>query len=143
MRGRPDVRGRRGHQPDELRHRHAERRWSARWPRAGHRRAADRSAASATISTSAASSRSDAAADTASAGRLLLLADWQPTQQFVDRLRGRFFAGGLVVFGLALAGGVMFSRRVSRPLRDIAAAAADIAGGNLSLQLPSAEARKT
>ncbi|MBK5298619.1 MAG: EAL domain-containing protein, partial [Vicinamibacteria bacterium] len=69
-------------------------------------------------------------------GRLLLLADWQPTQQFVDSLRGRFLAGGLVVFGLALIGGVMFSRRVSRPLRDIAAAAADIAGGNLSLQLP-------
>ena len=76
------------------------------------------------------------AADSLQGGRLLLLADWQPTQQFVDRLRGRFFAGGLVVFGLALAGGVMFSRRVSRPLRDIAAAAADIAGGNLSLQLP-------
>ncbi len=73
---------------------------------------------------------------TAQGGRLLLLADWQPTQQFVDRLRGRFLAGGLVVFGLALAGGVMFSRRVSRPLRDIAAAAADIANGNLSLQLP-------
>ena len=76
------------------------------------------------------------AATTAQGGRLVLLADWQPTQQFVDRLRGRFLAGGLVVFGLALAGGVMFSRRVSRPLRDIAAAAADIAGGNLSLQLP-------
>jgi diguanylate cyclase (GGDEF)-like protein len=69
-------------------------------------------------------------------GRLLLLADWQPTQHFVDRLRGRFLTGGLVVFGLALAGGAMFSRRVSRPLRDIATAAADIAGGNLSLQLP-------
>ena len=74
----------------------------------------------------------------------MLLADWQPTQQFVDQLRGRFLLGGLVVFGLALAGGLIFSRRVSRPLRDIAAAATDIAGGNLSLQLPvrgSAEAR--
>ena len=76
------------------------------------------------------------AADNPQGGRLLLLADWRPTQQFVDRLRGRFLAGGLVVFGLALAGGVTFSRRVSRPLRDIAAAAADIANGNLSLQLP-------
>jgi diguanylate cyclase (GGDEF)-like protein len=47
------------------------------------------------------------------------------------------------VFGLALAGGLVFSRRVSRPLRDIATAASDIAGGNLALQLPvrgSAEA---
>ena len=69
-------------------------------------------------------------------GRLLLLADWQPTKLFVDRLRGRFLFGGLVVFGVALAGGVMVSRRVSRPLRDIAAAAADIAGGNLARQLP-------
>ena len=78
----------------------------------------------------------DPSADTAQGGRLLLLADWQPTQLFVDRLRGRFLAGGLVVFAVALVGGVMFSRRVSRPLRDIAAAAADIAGGNLSLHLP-------
>jgi predicted signal transduction protein with EAL and GGDEF domain len=31
---------------------------------------------------------------------------------------------------------VVLSRRVSRPLRDIAVAAADIAGGNLDLQLP-------
>jgi diguanylate cyclase (GGDEF)-like protein len=69
-------------------------------------------------------------------GRLLLLADWQPTQLFVEGLRGRFLLGGLGVFGLALASGVLFSRRVSRPLRDIAAAASDIAGGNLSLQLP-------
>jgi len=78
-----------------------------------------------------------------SSGRLLLLADWQPTRLFVDRLRDRFLTGGLIVFGLALAGGLVFSRRVSRPLRDIATAASDIAGGNLALQLPvrgSAEA---
>ena len=69
-------------------------------------------------------------------GRLVLLADWQPTQAFVDRLRRRFLLGGLAVFGLALVGGVMFSRRVSRPLRDVGRAASDIAGGNLALQLP-------
>ena len=39
-------------------------------------------------------------------GRLVLLADWQPTQVFVDQLRNRFLLGGLIVFGLALAGGV-------------------------------------
>ena len=78
----------------------------------------------------------DPSADGTLGGRLLLLADWQPTQLFVDRLRERFLMGGLVVFAVALVGGVMFSRRVSRPLRDIAAAAADIAGGNLSLHLP-------
>lgn len=68
-------------------------------------------------------------------GRLVLLADWQPTQGFVDQLRNRFLIGGVVVFGLALAGGLVFSRRVSEPLRDIAAAATDIAGGNLSMEL--------
>lgn len=68
-------------------------------------------------------------------GRLVLLADWQPTQVFVDQLRDRFLLGGLIVFTLALAGGLVFSRRVSEPLREIAAAATDIAGGNLSLEL--------
>jgi predicted signal transduction protein with EAL and GGDEF domain len=68
-------------------------------------------------------------------GRLVLLADWQPTQVFVDQLRDRFLLGGLIVFALALAGGLVFSRRVSEPLREIAAAATDIAGGNLSLEL--------
>ncbi|MCC7179659.1 MAG: EAL domain-containing protein [Acidobacteria bacterium] len=77
-----------------------------------------------------------AAAPSPGSGRLLLLADWQPTRLFVERLRDRFLTGGLVVFGLALAGGLIFSRRVSRPLRDIATAASDIAGGNLALQLP-------
>jgi len=69
-------------------------------------------------------------------GRLLLLADWQPTQRFIDRLRRRFLLGGLAVFGVALVGGAAFSRRVTRPLRDIARAASDIATGNLALQLP-------
>ena len=76
-------------------------------------------------------------------GRLVLLADWEPTQQFVDRLRGRFLAGGLIVFAVALVGSVIFSHRLIRPLHDIASAASDIAAGNLTLQLPvrgSAEA---
>jgi len=68
-------------------------------------------------------------------GRLVLLADWQPTQVFVDQLRDRFLLGGVVVFGLALVGGLVFSRRVSEPLREIAAAASDIAAGNLSMEL--------
>ena len=76
-------------------------------------------------------------------GRLVLLADWEPTQQFVDQLRGRFFSGGLFVFGVALLAGVIFSVRLARPLHDIAVAASEIAAGNLALQLPvrgSAEA---
>src|SRR6185436_9449068 len=64
-------------------------------------------------------------------GRLLLLSDWQPTQAFIDRLQSRFAWTGLVVLGLSLAGGLVFSRRISRPLKDIAVAASEIAAGNL------------
>lgn len=70
------------------------------------------------------------------AGQLLLLSDWQATQGFIDRLRNRLALTGLVVLSLSLYAGVVFSRRVSRPLRDIASAAAEIAAGNLHLQLP-------
>jgi predicted signal transduction protein with EAL and GGDEF domain len=81
--------------------------------------------------------------DASAVGRLVLLADWEPTQQFIDQLRGRFLSGGLLVFAVALVGGVAFSRRLIRPLHDIASAASDIAAGNLTLELPvhgSAEA---
>ena len=70
------------------------------------------------------------------AGQLLLLSDWAFTQRFIDGLRGRFALVGAVALILSLAGGVFVSRQLSRPLRDIATAAAEIAGGNLSLQLP-------
>jgi predicted signal transduction protein with EAL and GGDEF domain len=76
-------------------------------------------------------------------GRLILLQDWRPTQQFRDELLRQFFGAGAVVFGFALAAGVVFSRRMSRPLREIAAAAKEIAGGNFARQVPihgSAEA---
>ena len=70
-------------------------------------------------------------------GRLVLLVDWQPNQRFVDQLRGRFLAGGLVAFFVAIAGGLAFSRSVSRPLRDIAEAAPKIAEGDWALRLPA------
>jgi len=72
----------------------------------------------------------------AGAGRLVLLADWRPTQQFVDQLRARVLAGGAAAFGVVLMVGLVFSRGVSRPLRDVASAAARIAHGDLTLQLP-------
>jgi len=74
---------------------------------------------------------------------LVLLQDWRPTQQFVDELRQQFLTAAAIVFGFALVGGYLFSRRMSQPLRAIAAAAGDIAAGNLTRQLPvrgSAEA---
>jgi diguanylate cyclase (GGDEF)-like protein len=76
-------------------------------------------------------------------GRLVLLQDWRPTEQFVDQVRRRLLAAGAAIFALAVGGGVLFSRRMSRPLEDLAAAAKDIAAGNWERQVPvsgSAEA---
>ena len=70
------------------------------------------------------------------AGRLVLLQNWRPTQQFVDEVRRRLLAAGAGVFLLAVGGGVLFSRRMSRPLQDLAAAAKDIAAGNWARQVP-------
>ncbi len=76
-------------------------------------------------------------------GRLVLLQDWAPTQQFLDELTRGLLLAGAGAFVLALAGGVAFSRRASRPLIDISQAAGDIAGGDWTRQVPvrgSAEA---
>src|SRR5207244_3277581 len=64
------------------------------------------------------------------AARLLLLQDWAPTRGYLARLRRRLALAGGIIFVVALAGGLGFARRVSRPLEDIAAAAGDIASGN-------------
>ena len=68
--------------------------------------------------------------------RLLVLSDWASTQRFVDALEVRFAVAGVVALLLSLVGGVFLSRHLSRPLRDIATAATEIAAGNLALQLP-------
>jgi PAS domain S-box-containing protein len=71
------------------------------------------------------------------AGQLLLLRDWAPTEQYIDRLTFQFAGVGIIVFACALAGGLVFSRRMSRPFQDIASAARDIAaGGNWARQVP-------
>jgi PAS domain S-box-containing protein len=78
-----------------------------------------------------------------SPGQLLLLQNWRPTQLFLSALRRQLVQGGLVIFFFALVGGVLFSRRVSRPLTDIAAAAAEMTAGQWERQVPvrgSAEA---
>jgi PAS domain S-box-containing protein len=68
------------------------------------------------------------------AGQLLLLRDWAPTRQYIDRLTLQFAGVGLFVFACALTGGLVFSRRMSRSFQDIASAARDIAGGNWARQ---------
>jgi two-component system cell cycle sensor histidine kinase/response regulator CckA len=75
--------------------------------------------------------------------RMLLLQDWQPTQLFLDELRNRFLRTGGAIFLFTVAVGVVFSRRMTRPFQDIAAAARDLAAGNWTRQVPirgSAEA---
>jgi PAS domain S-box-containing protein len=76
-------------------------------------------------------------------GRLVLLQDWAPTQQFLDELQQQLLIAGIVIFALALGSTLAFSRRLTRPLKDIADAAGEIAAGNWNLQVPlsgSAEA---
>jgi hypothetical protein len=78
-----------------------------------------------------------------SVGRLLLLQDWAPTQRFLDELQRSLLVAGFVGFIIALGGGLVFSRRTSQPVMDIATAALDIAEGDWARQVPvrgSAEA---
>ncbi|MCC6992150.1 MAG: diguanylate cyclase, partial [Acidobacteria bacterium] len=70
------------------------------------------------------------------AGQLLVLSDWAPTQAFIDALRQRFALGGAAALALSLLVGAVVSRHLSRPLRDIAAAAAQVSAGNFALDLP-------
>jgi signal transduction histidine kinase len=70
------------------------------------------------------------------AGRLVLLQDWGPTRRYLDELRRQLIGAGVAIFAIALAGGLLFARRVSRPLTEIAAAAGDIASGNWTRQVP-------
>jgi PAS domain S-box-containing protein len=65
-------------------------------------------------------------------GHLVLLQDWAPTQAFLNELQTALLLTGVGGFALALAGGLVFSRRTSRPLMDMAAAAQGIADGDWS-----------
>ena len=84
-----------------------------------------------------------AAAGSPHLGRLVLLQDWAPTQLFLNELQRQLLVTGAVIFTFALAGTLVFSRRLTRPLKDIADTAGEIAGGNWNRQVPlrgSAEA---
>ncbi len=67
--------------------------------------------------------------------RLMLFQDWRPTQQFIDQLRIQFIGAAIIIFGCALAAGLLFSRRMSQPLKEIVTAAREIAAGNLAREV--------
>ncbi len=70
-------------------------------------------------------------------GDLVLLQDWAPSQTFLDELRVSLVLAGIGGFVVALAGGLIFSRRTTRPLMDLAEAAREIANGDWSRVVPA------
>jgi len=70
--------------------------------------------------------------------RLALLQDWTPTERALGQNRAEILWAGLIVFSAAIAGALVVSRRLSRPLRNLAAAAHEIAGGDWSRRVPVA-----
>jgi signal transduction histidine kinase/CheY-like chemotaxis protein len=61
---------------------------------------------------------------------LLLLQDWTPTEQTLAELYQALGWVGVATFGVAIAGMLVFGRRLTRPLRDLADAADELAAGN-------------
>ena len=79
----------------------------------------------------------------AAAGTLILLEEWTPTEHFIQDIVTQLSWAGAAVFALAVMGSIVLSRRMSRPLRDIADRAAEMAAGEWERRLPikgSAEA---
>jgi signal transduction histidine kinase len=68
--------------------------------------------------------------------RLVLLADWAATQRSLSELRRELGVTGGVVFVLALSAGLVFSRRMTSPIRAIASAATEIRAGNRACRAP-------
>ena len=67
--------------------------------------------------------------DAAGAAAMVLLKDWAPTEAALARIHDALLTVGAVTFGLVLFGALAFSRRLTRPIRDLANAAGDIANG--------------
>jgi PAS domain S-box-containing protein len=75
---------------------------------------------------------------------LVLLQDWTPTERALARIRSVLLGVGLLSFGIAIAGTLAFSRRMTRPLRDLAVVAKSVAAGDWAGRVPvegPAEAR--
>jgi hypothetical protein len=75
---------------------------------------------------------------------LVLLQDWTPTQRALARVRSVLLWMGLLTFGVALGCTLVFSHRLTRPLRDLASVADTVASGDWAGRVPEegpAEAR--
>jgi PAS domain S-box-containing protein len=89
-----------------------------------------------------ANARPSRAAD--SQTRLVLLQDWSSAQRVLTQIRTALAWVGVWTVGVAIGGTILLSRRLTRPLRDLASAAHEIAGGNWARRVPvdgPAEAR--
>jgi PAS domain S-box-containing protein len=90
----------------------------------------------------AAAQRPARAAD--SQTRLVLLRDWSSAEHVLMQIRTALAWVGIWTVGVAIGGTILVSRRLTRPLRDLASAAHEIAGGNWGRRVPvggPAEAR--
>ena len=75
---------------------------------------------------------------------LVLLQDWMPTERALARIRLVLLGVGLLVFAVAIGGALVFSHRMTRPLRDLAVVARTVATGDWAGRVPvegPAEAR--
>ena len=74
-------------------------------------------------------------------GRLILLDSWAPTAASIDQIQRRLLVTGALVFVFGIGASLLLSRRMSRPLRQIAEAAEEIAKGRWDRRLePSGSA---
>ena len=69
-------------------------------------------------------------------GQLVLMQDWEPTRQSIREVRRQLVIGGVLIFGAALAGALIFSGRVTRSLADLSRAASETAAGDWEKRLP-------
>jgi signal transduction histidine kinase len=74
---------------------------------------------------------------------LVLLRDWAPTDAALGRIYDVLFAVGAITFAVVLCGALWFSRRLTRPIRDLARAAGDIANGKWVGHVPESGPAET
>jgi signal transduction histidine kinase len=65
----------------------------------------------------------------AAPAQVVLLRDWRQTEQLLATMQWQFAQAGLAIFAVALGAALVFSRRTTRPIREIARVAAEITAG--------------